>query len=171
MPVVNSPLSLAAQGDQVKTVQTSLTKVGFTIPTTETSKSTFGAGTAAAVKQFQAQAHLPVTGVVDATAQAMLTNAGAVTAANQFGVSGVLVLDYGLPANGVTVRLYNIGFGGAATKLAEANRIPTESILWPMPRRRLWPEDSPAQISKCALWIRRERKSRFPGLSIIRRRL
>src|ERR1700758_881053 len=118
MPVLSPPLRLAAQGDQVKTIQTGLTKVGFTIPTTETSQSTFGTGTASAVKQFQAQAHLPVTGVVDATTQAMLTNVGAVTAANQLGVSGVLVLDYGLPANGVTVRLYNIGFGGAATKLA-----------------------------------------------------
>ena len=120
MPALTLSLGLAAQGDQVKTVQTSLTKVGFTIPTTETSQSTFGTGTAAAVKQFQAQAHLPVTGVVDAVTQAMLTNAGAVTAANQLGVSGVLAMDYGLPATGVTVRLYNIGFGGAATKLAEA---------------------------------------------------
>ena len=119
MPAVNPALGLNAQGDQVKTVQTSLTNVGLTIPASEAGQSTFGAGTAAAVKQFQAQAHLPVTGLVDGVTQAMLTNAGAVAAANQFGVSGLLVLDYGLPANGVTVRLYNIGFGGAATKLAE----------------------------------------------------
>jgi hypothetical protein len=47
-------------------VQTSLTKIGFTIPATETSQNKFGAGTAAAVEQFQAQAHSPVTGLIDA---------------------------------------------------------------------------------------------------------
>jgi len=110
---------LAAQGDQVKTIQTGLTQVGFTIPTTETSQSTFGSGTAAAVKQFQAQTPLPVTGLIDATTAGMLNNAAAVAGTNQFQVSGLLFMDYGLPANGVTVRLYAIGFGGAATKIAE----------------------------------------------------
>lgn len=119
MPVLIPPLGLTAQGDQVKTVQTSLTKVGFTIPPTEAGQSTFGAGTVAAVKQFQAQSHLPVTGFIDAATQAMLNNAAAVAGTNQFQVSGQLVMDYGLLANGVTVRLYSIGFGGVATKLAE----------------------------------------------------
>jgi peptidoglycan hydrolase-like protein with peptidoglycan-binding domain len=119
MPILTPSLGLAAQGDQVKTVQTGLTKVGFTIPAAETTQSTFGAGTAAAVKQFQAQAHLPVTGVIDATTAAMLNNAVTVAGTNQFQVGGQLAMDYGFPANGVTVRLYAIGFGGAATKLAE----------------------------------------------------
>jgi hypothetical protein len=119
MLVLSPTLGLAAQGDQVKTIQTGLAKVGFTIPTTETSQSTYGVGTAAAVKQFQAQANLPVTGVIDATTQAMLTNAVAAAGTNPFQVSGLLIMDYGLPANGVTLRLYGIGFGGAATKIAE----------------------------------------------------
>ena len=50
----------------------------------------------------------------------MLNNAAAVAGTNQSAVSGQLVMDYGLAANGVTVRLYSIGYGGAATKLAEA---------------------------------------------------
>jgi peptidoglycan hydrolase-like protein with peptidoglycan-binding domain len=119
MPILNPILVQGSQGDEVKAAQTALGKIGATLPTTETSQSTFGAGTAAAVKQFQAQTHLPVTGLIDATTQAMLNNAAAVAGTNQLGVSGLLVMDYGLPANGVTVRLYNIGFGGAATKLAE----------------------------------------------------
>src|ERR1700733_12792601 len=113
MPIINPILGLGSQGDEVKASQTALGKIGATLPATETSQSAFGAGTAAAVKQFQAQAHLPITGLVDAVTQATLTNAGAVMAANQLGVSGLLVMDYGPPANGVTVRLYNVGFGGA----------------------------------------------------------
>src|SRR5262249_22941178 len=35
-------------------------------------------------------------------------------------VKGNLVFDHGLPAAGVTVRLYEIGFGGQDTQLAEA---------------------------------------------------
>ena len=119
MLVLSPPLSMTAQGDQVKTVQTNLTKIGFTISAVESNQTTFGAGTAEAVKQFQAQAHLPITGIVDATTQTMLTNAAAVAGTNQAQVSGLLFMDYGLPANGVTLRLYIIRFGGAAAKLAE----------------------------------------------------
>jgi hypothetical protein len=61
---------------------------------------------------------LPTTGIVDATTQAMLANA-AVVGANQSQVTGQLFVDYGLPANGVTLRLYRIGFGRTAAKLAE----------------------------------------------------
>ncbi|BFU91261.1 MAG: hypothetical protein NTAFB01_24480 [Nitrospira sp.] len=34
---------------------------------------------------------------------------------------GNLIFDHGFPAAGVTVRLYNIGFGGQDTKLGEVN--------------------------------------------------
>jgi peptidoglycan hydrolase-like protein with peptidoglycan-binding domain len=119
MPVSSPPLSSAAQGDQVKTAQTNLAKVGFTIPATESGQGAFGAGTAAAIKQFQVEAHLPVTGLFDDVTQAMLTNTAALAGTNQLQVSGQLFMDYGLPASAVTLRLYKIGFGGAATKLAE----------------------------------------------------
>lgn len=119
MPVLNPPLGLAAQGEQVETAQTSLSKVGYTIPAAEASQNTFGMGTAAAVRQFQAEAHLPVTGLIDATTQAMLTHAAAVAGTCHFQVRGRLVMDYGLPANDVTMRLYSIEFGNEAEKLAE----------------------------------------------------
>lgn len=119
MPTLTPILALNAQGDQVKAVHANLAKVGLPVPTTETSAGTFGAGSVAAVKQFQAQAKLPVTGTVDIVTQAMLINAAAIAGTNRSSVSGRLFMDYGLAANGVTVRLYSIGYGGAATKLAE----------------------------------------------------
>src|SRR5260370_29055101 len=120
MPTINPVLARNAQGDQVKAVQANLAKVGVTVPATETAAGTFGAGTVDAVKQFQAQAKLPVSGPLDAVTQAMMNNAATVAGTNQSDVSGRLIMDYGLPANGVTVGLYSIGYGGVATKLAEA---------------------------------------------------
>ena len=101
MLVSSPPLSATAQGNQVKTIQTNLAKIGFTIPAGETNQTMFGAGTEAAVKQFQAQAHLPVTGVIDAGTEGMLITAAAVAGTDQFQVSGLLFMDYGLPANSV----------------------------------------------------------------------
>jgi peptidoglycan hydrolase-like protein with peptidoglycan-binding domain len=93
MLVSSPPLSLVTQSDQVKTVQNNLTKVGFTIPATESGQGTFGAGTVAAVKEFQAQAGLPVTGLIDAVTQAMLNNAAALAGTNQTQVTGQLFMD------------------------------------------------------------------------------
>jgi peptidoglycan hydrolase-like protein with peptidoglycan-binding domain len=119
MLVSSPPLSATAQGNQVKTIQTNLAKIGFTIPAGETNQTMFGAGTEAAVKQFQTQAHLPITGIVDVTTQAMLNNTAALAGTNQSQVTGQLFMDYGLPANGVTLRLYLIGFGRKESKLSE----------------------------------------------------
>jgi Neuraminidase-like domain/Putative peptidoglycan binding domain/Salmonella virulence plasmid 28.1kDa A protein len=120
MPILTPILIQGSQGDPVKAVQTDLGKIGVTLPTGESSQSLFGAGTVDAIKVFQVQNKLPVTGTVDAVTQTMLNNAAAVWGTNQSRVSGLLIMDYGLAANGVTVRLYSIGFGGLATKLAEA---------------------------------------------------
>src|SRR5258707_7500849 len=108
MPVLSPPLGLAAQGDQVKTVQSNLTKIGLTVPSTEAGQSVLGAGTADAVKQFQAQAKLPVTGTLDPVTQAMLANFAIIIGTYQFQGTRQLILDYGLAAHGVNVRLYSI---------------------------------------------------------------
>src|SRR5260370_20692680 len=132
MPVLD-----LAQGDQVKTVQANLVKVGGAVPPTESAAGTFGAGTVDAVKQFQIQAKLPVTGTVDVVTQAMLNNAAAVAGTNQSDVSGRLFIDYGLPANSITVRLYSIGYGGAATKPAQGqtgDKRPQSPFYPPPPR-------------------------------------
>ena len=119
MPTITPPLALNAQGDQVKSVQTNLTKVGLTVPPTETAASTLGTGTAATIKQFQTVNKLPVTGTVDAATAAMLANAATVAGTSQSSVSGRLSMDYGAAANTITARLYGIAYGGVATKLAE----------------------------------------------------
>ena len=119
MPIIKPVLAPNAKGDQVGAVQANLTKSGIAVPATEVSQSVLGAGTADAIKQFQAQYKLPVTGIVDGATQAMLSNAAAIAGTNQSDVSGRLSMDYGLAGNGVTVRLYSIGYGGVATKLAE----------------------------------------------------
>ena len=120
MPTITPSLSLNAQGDQVKTIQTNLAKIGVTVPAAETTAGMYGTGTRAAVKQFQVQSGLPATGLVDTVTQTMLNNAAAVACTNQSHLSGRLIMDYGEPANGITLRLYSIGYGGGATKLAEA---------------------------------------------------
>jgi peptidoglycan hydrolase-like protein with peptidoglycan-binding domain len=63
MPMLNPILPQNAQGDQVKAVQANLTKIGLTVPPAETASGTYGTGTVDAVKQFQAQAKSPVTGL------------------------------------------------------------------------------------------------------------
>jgi hypothetical protein len=113
-------LALNAQGKQVKAIQSNLTKIGLKLPASEIGKSALGVGTVDAIKQFQVQNNLPATGAVDAVTQTMLSNAASLARTNKSHVRGQLVMDYGLPANGVTMRLYSIGFGGSATKLAEA---------------------------------------------------
>ena len=120
MLTITPVLRLNAQGDQVKAVQANLNKVGGLIPPAESAAAAYGGGTVDAVRQFQVLAKLPVTGSVDAATQAMLNNAAAVAGTNQADVSGRVFMDYGAAANAVTVRLYSIGYGGAAAKLAEA---------------------------------------------------
>ena len=120
MPTITPSLSLNAQGDQVKTVQANLAKVGLIVPPTETAAATLGAGTAATIKQFQAANKLPVTGSVDTVTGAMLTNAAAIAGTTQSAVSGRMTMDDRGAANGITARLYSIAYGGAAAKLAEA---------------------------------------------------
>jgi hypothetical protein len=41
------------------------------------------------------------------------------TTVTPYGIQGSLVFDYGLPAAGITVRLYNVGFAGQDVKLGE----------------------------------------------------
>jgi hypothetical protein len=124
-----------SQGDEVKSTQASLVRIGVPVPTSETSAGVFGAGTSDAVKQFQRVSKLPATGVVDAVTQAMLNNLAATVGTNQSSVSGQIAMDYGLSANGVTVRLYSVGVGGVATKLSEAKTDPNGvySLLYTPP--------------------------------------
>jgi peptidoglycan hydrolase-like protein with peptidoglycan-binding domain len=151
--------ALTSQGPAVKDLQANLTKVGLIVPAAEASQSVFGAGTRDAVLQFQSQYKLPATGVIDDVTKATLAGVAA-AAADQSTVSGRIAMDYGLPANGVTVRLYSLGFGGVSTKLAEtktdANGVYTFAYTAPagvvsLEIRALDPSGKEATISQAKL--------------------
>ena len=105
----------------MKAIQTTLKKFGHAIPAGEFSRAQFGPGTQAAVQGFQANQGLPITGVVDPVTSSTIGNTGTIVGTlNQAQVGGQLTMDYGSPGVGVTVRLYGIAFGGAATQLTQA---------------------------------------------------
>ncbi len=113
-------LGINSQGDQVKALQSGLAKPGLAIAAAESGAGVFGPATAEAVKQFQFASKLQPTGSVDEATLAMLNNAAVLAGTDQSSVAGQIAMDYGLPANGLTARLYSIAYGGAATKLVEA---------------------------------------------------
>jgi peptidoglycan hydrolase-like protein with peptidoglycan-binding domain len=113
-------VAFGTQGAAVKTLQDKLSKAGLLVPTAETTQSAFGAGTREAVVQFQSQFRLAPTGKLDAVSSAMLDAAASAAAANKAILTGRVAMDYGAPANGLRLKLYNIGFAGATTAVAEA---------------------------------------------------
>jgi peptidoglycan hydrolase-like protein with peptidoglycan-binding domain len=114
-----STTGVNASGAGVAALQSQLTTLGYAIPTAEQTAKRYGVGTRDAVSEFQGKSHLAVTGVDDEFTSAALADAvAAQTGGRQ--VQGRIVLDNGLPANGLKVRLYNRVFGGTATSLGEA---------------------------------------------------
>jgi peptidoglycan hydrolase-like protein with peptidoglycan-binding domain len=127
----NVTLKIGAYGSNVASLQTALSNQGFLPPASEMSQAFFGPGTRQAVMAFQASKKLPQTGETDAqtasllaagakpaTASAVVNSIiGAAPAAATNTLSGTLVLDNGLPAAGITIHLYSIGFGGQDTLL------------------------------------------------------
>ena len=138
----NTPLSLGSSGDDVARLHALLQQLGFNLPATETGQKTFGPTTQDAVRKFQQRNALPVTGTVDDATAAKLgalapvpsvpPSPGPLSAdpgspahvpgapTSAYTVQGALVFDNGLPAAGIAVRIYNIGFGGQDTKLGES---------------------------------------------------
>ena len=54
MSRLNPTLALNSRGNQVKAVQNNFTKIGLTVPATETNQSVLGAGTVGVIKSFAA---------------------------------------------------------------------------------------------------------------------
>jgi len=103
----------------------------MTVPDAEAVDQRFGPGTQSAVAQLQSQVGLPATGSVDRTTQAVLSTAAAAVRNNQSSLKGRLVFDYGLPATGVKVRLYEKGFAGSDKRLAEVTTGPAGVFVLP----------------------------------------
>src|SRR5688572_8730292 len=116
MPVSLTKLPPNARGTAVKELHTKLGNMGFTIPAQELTDQVFGAATRAALTQFQARYRLPRTGELDEATEALLGREAALATPH---VEGQILLEHGLPAAGVKVRLYHRGFGGAQTLLGE----------------------------------------------------
>lgn len=137
----NQPLSIGNSGENVARLQILLHQLGFQLPASEVDKKNFGPATQNAVRQIQKQNGLPVTGKVSAKTASTLAKLAATSpsvgspasagatpgspssglgaAASPYTVQGTLTFDNGLPAAGVTTRIYNIGFASQDLKLGE----------------------------------------------------
>jgi hypothetical protein len=113
-------IGLNATGAAVAAVQSQLIKLGYTIPPNEVEAKVFGTGTHDKVRTFQSASGLTPSGVVDGATLVALADAVAAQSGGPQ-VDGRVLLDSGLPAPGLMVRLYDRRFGGRATKLAEVN--------------------------------------------------
>jgi hypothetical protein len=100
MTLQGRSLQQGLTGADVAQLQTELADLSYTIPAPDQTASSFGAGTLAAVQQFQTASGLPSTGIVDAATAAALTAAvrpdtytvtGTVSSAVNAGVAGLSV--------------------------------------------------------------------------------
>jgi peptidoglycan hydrolase-like protein with peptidoglycan-binding domain len=73
MELAGRDLKTGVAGDDVRELHTELSSLGYAVPPEEQQGSSFGAGTDATVRQFQAAQ--PQTGIVDAATAAALHNA------------------------------------------------------------------------------------------------
>jgi peptidoglycan hydrolase-like protein with peptidoglycan-binding domain len=121
MPAPKTILAPKASGSHVKTLQAQLRSMGLTVSETESHSGRYGPETEAAVREFQLRFRLTVTGRVDEFTESMLSTCAAARKPDKHLVSGSLTMDYGLPAGMITVRLYGIGFAGAASRLSQAS--------------------------------------------------
>ncbi len=122
MPNSNLPLMLNARGADVVYLHVSLSKLGYTIPKHELDEQVFGVGTRDALLQLQARYRLSRTGVFDDATRTALEGAVAGAEIVEHRVEGRIFFDYGVPARGIVVRLYNQSFGGAETRLGEETK-------------------------------------------------
>jgi len=113
------PIILNMRGKEVASLQKQLGKLGFIIPEHELETSTFGVGTQDALKKLQVKYRLPLSGEFDEATRAVLESAIEVVHSEQPIVEGRVFFDNGLPAQGITLLLYDRGFGGVAALIAK----------------------------------------------------
>ncbi len=99
-------------GTDVAELQTELARLGYTIPAAEQQGSSFGAGSLAAVEQFQTAQALPSTGIVDAATASALN---AVVLASTYVVKGTVSSPVSASVTGLVVQLVDKNVGGDVT--------------------------------------------------------
>jgi ABC toxin N-terminal region/Neuraminidase-like domain/Putative peptidoglycan binding domain len=102
-------LQQGLSGSDVAELQAQLSTLSYTVPSSEQQATSFGAGTFAAVKQFQTDQGLPATGVIDSTTAAALTT---VIVGNTYVVSGAVSSSVSASVVGLTVLLVDKSVGG-----------------------------------------------------------
>jgi outer membrane biosynthesis protein TonB len=102
-------LKTGDSGDDVRELHTELNSLGYTVPQSDQQGASFGAGTNAAVRQFQTDHSLPATGTVDtATAAAM----SSVIRGSTYTVTGTVTSSVSAGVNKLTVELVDKNVGG-----------------------------------------------------------
>ena len=122
------PLMLGITGGNVAIVHQRLVVLGIEVPSVERRKDHFGPGTEAAIRRFQAETGLPITGVVDEATTLALGLADA----HPRSIQGVVCRPDGTPLEGIAVRLYQQGLRGE--KVAAETRSGSDggfSLPWP----------------------------------------
>ncbi len=112
MAAAEISIKLNACSGDVKNLHTVLTALDYAIPQYEIISQTFGVGTEWAIRQFQSQHGLEVTGLFDSPTQAALEEVLADSEIPQSVVQGRLIFDDSLVAAGITLRLYLHEIGG-----------------------------------------------------------
>jgi peptidoglycan hydrolase-like protein with peptidoglycan-binding domain len=102
-------LSEGLSGADVAELQKELAQLGFGVPAAEQSAASFGAGTLAAVKQFQSAHGIQATGIVDAGTAVAL---GRAILSSTFTVSGTVTSPTRAGVGGLAVQLVDKNVGG-----------------------------------------------------------
>jgi|APLak6261658528_1056013.scaffolds.fasta_scaffold00044_2 hypothetical protein len=113
------PLTQHTRGIEVKELQVGLGKLGYLLPSSEREEQLFGTGTRDALLELQTRYRLPNTGSLDEVTKIALASATAQAESNHYLVDGRIFLENGLPANGITLRLYTRLLEGKKSLLAE----------------------------------------------------
>ncbi len=113
---MSTSLGINARGDAVRDAQAMLAQAGYVLPQAETDAALFGVGTREALQRLQSANKLTSTGALDAATRVALATAAA-AAAHPNRIEGRVLLDNGLPASGLQMRVVNKGFGDAETEI------------------------------------------------------
>jgi len=114
-------LRAGAVGDQVTALHQALAEHGLAVADDEQKRALYGRSTLDAVAVFQRSNHLDPTGVIDAATLERIgvhfPQVGGTVGGG--GVNGSVILDYGVPASDISVRVYSTTFGGERAVLGE----------------------------------------------------
>jgi hypothetical protein len=132
MNLTGRNLTQGLTGADVASLQVELGRLALTVPASEASASSFGAGTFSAVEQFQTDQGLPVNGIVDAATAAAL---GAAIDASTYRISGKVLSPARPGVGNLMVTLVDKNVGGdvpLASAMTDAQGGYTIAVVIPL---------------------------------------